>query len=425
MGAEPNELERPSTLEGSAEGARVDPVAEQARVLAPIVWLLGKVQSGKTTIIRALTGASDAEVGQGYQACTKDSRIFDFPAEAPLIRFLDTRGLGEARYDPFEDVAFARGQSHAVIAVMRALDRGQQAIIDALCEIRAVEPACPIIVAQTHLHEAYRRGDQHIEPYPYPIISTSESHDTVGGHIAGVPQLLSQSLALQRHDVLERIPGNGMISFVPIDFTLPSDGFQTRLYGFDALVEALMAAAPSALGTAMRDLLGSRSDRSDGKHHQLIVGHALAASATDLVPVAATVAVPLVQARLLSVLGDRYGVAWSRAVAVEFAGALGLGLIGRYAFGFGIRQLTKLIPAYGQTIGAAAAAAASFATTYALGKAAVAYLNMKNRGKVDVESIKSAWSDAFAEAVMLARERELDGQTAKRDAPQRGSGADA
>lgn len=425
MASESHDRERPSKANDSAVSDRFDRVAEQARAVAPIVWLLGKVQSGKTTIIRVLTGATDAEVGQGYQACTKDSRIFDFPAEVPLVRFLDTRGLGEARYDPAEDLAFARGQAHAVIAVMRALDRGQQAVIDALCEIRAADPDCPIIVAQTHLHEAYRRGDQHVEPYPYLIVSSSESHQKVGAYIAGVPQLLSQSLALQRADVLERVPGKGMISFVPIDFTLPSDGFETRLYGFDALVEALVETAPSALGAAMRDLLGSGPGRGDERHHQLIVGHALAASATDLVPVAATVAVPLVQARLLGVLGDRYGVAWSRAIAIEFAGALGAGLITRYAFGFGIRQLTKLIPAYGQTIGAAAAAAASFATTYAVGKAAVAYLNMKNRGKVDVEGIKSAWSDAFAEAVMLAKERELDARTAKSDEHQRGSGTQA
>src|SRR5690606_40968696 len=65
---------------------------------------LGKVQSGKTSIVRALTGCTDAEIGTGYAPCTRTSRVFDFPPEAPVIRFLDTRGLGEARYDPTEDL---------------------------------------------------------------------------------------------------------------------------------------------------------------------------------------------------------------------------------------------------------------------------------------------------------------------------------
>ena len=40
------------------------PVAERARQFAPVVWLLGKVQAGKTSIIRELTQASDAEIGR-------------------------------------------------------------------------------------------------------------------------------------------------------------------------------------------------------------------------------------------------------------------------------------------------------------------------------------------------------------------------
>ena len=81
-------------------------VAESARQFAPVVWLLGKVQSGKTSIIRTLTQTSTAEIGSGFAPCTRTSRVFDFPAEAPIIRFLDTRGLGEVAYDPAEDIAF-------------------------------------------------------------------------------------------------------------------------------------------------------------------------------------------------------------------------------------------------------------------------------------------------------------------------------
>ena len=49
-------------------------VVDQARGLAPVVWLVGKVQSGKTSIVGAITQNSDAEVGTGFKACTRTAR---------------------------------------------------------------------------------------------------------------------------------------------------------------------------------------------------------------------------------------------------------------------------------------------------------------------------------------------------------------
>ena len=61
---------------------------------APVIWLFGKTQSGKTSIVKYLTGAESAEIGKGFQPCTRFSRQYAFPVdEAPLITFLDTRGL--------------------------------------------------------------------------------------------------------------------------------------------------------------------------------------------------------------------------------------------------------------------------------------------------------------------------------------------
>src|ERR1700730_8406486 len=94
------------------------PIADKARGFAPVVWLLGKVQSGKTSIIRELTQAANAEVGSGFRACTRTARVFDFPSEAPIIRFLDTRGLGEVAYDPASDIAFCECRSHLLLGVV-------------------------------------------------------------------------------------------------------------------------------------------------------------------------------------------------------------------------------------------------------------------------------------------------------------------
>src|SRR6476619_1286857 len=72
----------------------------------PVFWLFGKTQSGKSSIVKFITGAEKAEIGKGYKPCTRFSSRFDFPSEqAPLMSFLDTRGLDEPGYDPAEDVA--------------------------------------------------------------------------------------------------------------------------------------------------------------------------------------------------------------------------------------------------------------------------------------------------------------------------------
>src|SRR5262245_32292976 len=181
-----------------------EPISEQARQLAPVVWLIGKVQSGKTSIIRALTGASDAEIGAGFRACTKTARIFDFPPEAPIIRFLDTRGLGEAAYDPTADIAYCENKAHLVLAVIKALDAEQRAVVDAVRAARQRHPEWPVVIAQTTLHEGYLRGQRHVHPYPFA--------DAAAGKVAAkpdaVPETLTRALSHQR-SLFEGMPGRG------------------------------------------------------------------------------------------------------------------------------------------------------------------------------------------------------------------------
>lgn len=43
--------------------AKIEEVKQ--RLPIPVFWLLGKTQSGKTSLIRALTGSNSAEIGNG------------------------------------------------------------------------------------------------------------------------------------------------------------------------------------------------------------------------------------------------------------------------------------------------------------------------------------------------------------------------
>jgi uncharacterized protein (DUF697 family) len=384
--------------------AAAAPIPEKARQLAPVVWLVGKVQSGKTSIIRALTGASDAEIGSGFRACTKTARIFDFPPEAPIIRFLDTRGLGEVAYDPAADIAYCEGKAHLVLAVVKALDVEQSAVVETLRAVRQRHPEWPIVVAQTTLHEGYRPARGHVQPYPFGGTATD---DAMPESTAGL-ESLARALAHQR-TLFEAMPGRGAISFVPIDFTLPGDGFDPVDYGREALIAALVAVAPGAVRVALQELPGA----AEGSAHErsanaYILGFAAAAGASDALPVAGVVTVPVLQAAMLRQLAQRYEIAWDRRGYAEFIAALGTGTLLRTASTFGIRQLVKLVPIYGQTIGAATAAAASFAATYAIGKAASYYLAQRRRC-ARADDVAAVYRDALRNAFRMARQREGDG----------------
>jgi uncharacterized protein (DUF697 family) len=370
------------------------PIAERARGFAPVVWLLGKVQSGKTSIIRELTQASDAEIGSGFRACTKTARVFDYPPQAPIIRFLDTRGLGEVNYDPAADISFCEERSHLILAVMKAMDLEQSAVLDIVGAVRRRHPEWPVVVAQTTLHEAYPVGADHVLPYPFQTME-----------LGAVPPNLLRALDYQR-SLFRGLLGRGEPHFVPIDFTRPEDGLEPNAYGREALLETLIAAAPAAVAVALAELPGSSADRSAELFNAHILGFALAAGASDAVPIAGIVAVPMVQAAMLRQLSKLHGVRWDKRAYAEFAAALGAGTLMRTASSFGVRQLVKLIPVYGQTAGAAAAAAASFAATYAMGKAANYFLSRRRQG-AQAEEVTAVYRKALSEAFQLAKARAI------------------
>src|SRR5690606_17943128 len=171
---------------------------------APVVWLLGKVQSGKTSIVHAITRHPDAEIGQGFRPCTRTARVFDFPQDVPVIRFLDSSGLGETGYDPTDDIAELESRAHVVLAVVRAMDARQNEILRVLRAARERHPDWAVVVAQTWLHEGYPDGADH-PPY---------------AALASAPELADLRRALERQAAEFRaLPGTGAIYTVPIDFT--------------------------------------------------------------------------------------------------------------------------------------------------------------------------------------------------------------
>jgi uncharacterized protein (DUF697 family) len=396
-------IEAHLAAEGSGSGRRNGEEAGEAAcgralALAPVVWLIGKVQSGKTSIIRAITHSTDAEIGNGFRPSTRTARVYDFPDTEPVLRFLDTRGLGEPGYDPAEDLAVSESSAHLILATMRAMDPRQDAVIEVLRLIRRRHPDWPVVVAQTSLHEAYPPGRGHTVPYPFGAEASRTAADAV-------PVELRRALAYQR-SLLADLAGSQPPLFVPLDLTRPDDGLPPADYGLDELTEALARVAPAGLLAALGAMTGVAEDRRARKAHAIVMRHALAAAGGDLVPVpgAGAVAVSAVQALLLRKLGEIYATGWDLRACAELSAALGAGALVKMTSAFGLRQLAKLIPVYGQTAGAASAAAASFATTYALGKAAVYYLRRRRLGAPDKAGVARVYQDSLREAFRMARD---------------------
>ncbi len=384
-------------VEPTADPAEVDAAVDRAlsKMEVPVIWLLGTAQSGKTSIVRALTGAANAEIGNGFQPCTRTARVYDFPGQAPVVRFLDTRGLGEVDYDPDEDLAACEARSHHLIAVLKVTDSPSPALVEALREIRKRHPDWPLIIVQTCLHEAYDLPDQpHPLPYPYAHADWAQQ----------VPADLARLIQAQR-SVLSSLPGPGPVRWVPIDFTLPEDAFEPADYGLEALWHALEESAVAGLRAriladpAVRDLFQRTA-------HPQVVGYSLATAALGALPLMDLAAVPAIQARLLQVLATIHGVPWTRRSTAEFLALLGTGVAMGYGARMAGRSLAKLIPGWGQTAGAAWAAASSGATTYALGKSACLYLQARRSGlSIDPEPLRKEFSRALRQGRNLISER--------------------
>ncbi|MEN6492659.1 MAG: DUF697 domain-containing protein [Thermoguttaceae bacterium] len=345
----------------------------------PVFWLLGKAQSGKTSIIRALTGSSRAEIGSGFRPCTRTAQLYPFPSENDFfLQFLDTRGLGEIDYDPSDDLRVLEGQAHCLIVVMKAMDHAQACVLAPLRAILKAHPNWPLIVVQTALHEGYpSRTSAHALPYPYAEFP----------YPASVPKDIARSLASQRE-----LFADYRARFVPVDFTLAEDGYEPEHYGLDALWAALEDAVPLGLRAMLHDQRRPLRDIYFRTAHPHIVSYAAAAGAAAGMPVP-LVDIPLVlaiQAKMFHSIASIYGQQLTPPRFAEIASTLGIGFAAR----MGGREVFKLIPGVGTAVAALFAAA----STYALGCTLCAYFGyVQDGGAADPATLRSLYEQEYEE----------------------------
>lgn len=333
----------------------------------PTLWLLGKTGAGKSSLIRALTGLDRIEVGSGFRPCTLTSEQYRFPPDTPVLAFMDTRGLAEADYDASEDIANCEAASHALIVVMKAEDPEQSQVLRALKQIRRSGRIRDLLLVHTG-----------IEQIPDP----------------------EERARCIRHNQLQVESVWEDVDSVAVDFV----GRDGAPVGLPELTEKLGDRLP-----IISELFIDRGHAGVEEQNFLrlkreIIWYAGAAGATDAVPALGLVSVPALQIKMLHSLANRYGLVWSKRLLAEFGTAMGAGFGLQYASRLGVRQLIKLIPVYGQTLGGASAAVASYCYTYALGRAACLYFYRIKRGEtVSTADINAQFQQAFEHIRPLAR----------------------
>lgn len=367
--------ERPGKLQ-------FDIASLRAEAPTPMFWLLGKTQSGKTSIIQYLTGAEDAAIGNGFRPCTKTSRLYPFPTEeVPALSFLDTRGVDEPGYDPAEDLAAFDAKAHLLLVTSRLTDFAHGHLRESLGIIRLANPARPTILALTCLHEAYPQR-QHPEPYPFPLADASSTPD--------VPDDLRRLVAEQTQQF------RGLVDVVvPIDLTKPEEGYTEPHYGGDYLKTVLLDKLPEAYRATFLRLTDTQQWKEEHlrQAHPMLVSYStLAATAGWLpVPFVDLLIIPKIQRKLVHALASSYGEPELAEQFLTTANQAGAGLVARQA----LSEVAKVLPIVGQ----ASAAKLAYSSTYALGKAFCEYYQAKHLGHLpDVEQVKALYKQELARA---------------------------
>lgn len=334
----------------------------------PTVWLLGKTGAGKSSLIRALTGLDRVEVGSGFRPCTLTAEQYDYPAQTPVMAFMDTRGLAEADYDPSADIANCESASHALLVVMKAEDPEQSQVLKALKRIKRSGRIREALLVHTGI---------------YQIEDEIERKRCIA------------------HNQQQAEAVWGTLDSVVVDFNGPG-GVPANL---EALKDKLGERLPIILELFRNQGHSDAEERNFSELKREVMWYAGAAGACDAIPAVGLVAVPTVQLKMLHSLANQYDLEYTRRLLSEFAAAMGTGFGVQYASRLGLRQLAKLIPVWGQTVGGASAAVASYCFTYALGRAACMYFYRLKRGEpITSQELRERFKQAFDHIVPVARD---------------------
>jgi uncharacterized protein (DUF697 family)/predicted GTPase len=376
----------------SVDDAQVAEILTSVRAQLPTTeaLLIGKPQSGKSSIVRGLTGVSAEIVGQGFRPHTQSTIRYNYPSqELPLLIFTDTVGLGDIDRDTnsliqelVSDLDAETNCPRIIILTVKINDFAIDTLRQIAAELRQKYPQIPCLLAVTCLHEIYPTSQIDHPDQPTSIESVDRAFSAIQQAFVG---LFDRS--------------------VLIDFTLADDGYTPEFYGLETMRATLADLLPEAEARAMSQLLEAGTAASgSGSSEQLgdiyrdvarryILPCSIAAGTVAAIPLpfADLPVLTAIQVSMVGLLGKLYGQTLTRSQAGGIVSAIAGGFVAQLV----ARQLIKFIPGFGSVISASWAAA----YTVALGESACVYFGDLMGGKTpDPQQIQAVMTAAFTSA---------------------------
>jgi uncharacterized protein (DUF697 family)/energy-coupling factor transporter ATP-binding protein EcfA2 len=410
---------------------QVQEILERVRSELPTTEaiLIGKPQSGKSSIVRGLTGVPADIIGQGYRPHTQHTQRYNYPTDdLPLLIFTDTVGLGDAAQNTAQVIqellrelgatelgatdleapkrADTRGQTGSErlgLPLSNSQDSSEPSIPEA--DLVTKVPARVMILtvkindfATDTLQQIARQLRQTCPQVPCLLVVTC-LHEVYPPSLPDHPNYPPTLAELNRAFVAMQQAFAGLYDrAVLIDFTLEGDGFTPIFYGLQALVDAIADLLPTAEARAMHQLLDDAAGeqlgnlyREAGRRYILPFAVMAAGLAAVPLPFATMPVLTALQGSLVVMLGRLYGQEVTASQAGGIVSAIAGGFLAQ-AIG---RELIKFIPGFGSVIAASWAAA----YTWALGEAACLYFgDILGGKKPDPQRIQAAMKASFAAA---------------------------
>ncbi len=376
----------------SVSDQRVQEILERVRSELPTTeaLMLGKPQSGKSSIVRGLTGVSAEIIGQGFRPHTQHTQRYNYPNDdLPLLVFTDTVGLGDIAQETATVVAELTGElepdggpgktcARVIILTVKITDFATDTLGQIASQIRQQHPEVPCLLAVTCLHELYPPSATDHPAYPPDLTEFAEVNRAFAAVQEAFKGLFDRAVA--------------------IDFTLEADEFHPTFYGLETLVENLADLLPEAEARTIHQLLDETAGQQLGNLYRdtarrTILPFSIMAATLAAVPLpfATMPVLTALQVSMVGLLGQLYG----QTLTPSQAGGLVSAIAGGFAAQAIGRELVKFIPGFGSVIAASWAAA----YTWSLGEAACVYFgDLLGGKKPDPQKIQAAMRESFEQA---------------------------
>lgn len=369
----------------SVSDSQVAEILEKVRQELPTTeaLLIGKPQTGKSSIIRGITGVSAEIVGQGFRPHTQNTQRYTYPAEdLPLLIFTDTVGLGDAYQhtdkviaELLADLAENTGRAQVLIVTVKIDDFATDSLLEITKQLRQKYPKIPCLLAVTCLHQLYPPNTVDHPPYPPDFEDINRAYQEI-------------------KETFKDLYDNSVL----IDFTLEEDGYNPVFYGLEAFRDNLADLLPKAEANTIHQLLDRETSNKLGhlyrdvaRRYMLAFSVIAATLAAIPLPLATMPVLTALQVSMVGVLGKLYGQVLTPSQAGGVVSAIAGGFLAQ-AIG---RELVKFIPGFGSVIAASWAAA----YTWALGEGACVYFgDLMGGKKPDPKRIQMVMKEAFSAA---------------------------